>query len=110
MNRNTISPIELQLEFSGTGQHAGWVFTQVSRTDYGCVYRRTSKDVSHSYYEVFRRRIAKASTREFPNGSVKEYPDRVIYPGDSAFGNWAWCCGTLERAMEILASFELGQS
>jgi hypothetical protein len=109
-NTNAISPAELPVEFTGTGQHSGWKFRQVARTDYGYVYVRASEDVSHPYYEAFARKVAKASTREFPNGSVKEYPDRVIYPGDSAFGNWAWCCGTLERAMEILASFERGQS
>ena len=105
-NTNAISPAELPVEFAGTGQHLGWTFTRVSRTDYGCVYSRASKDVSHPYFEVFRRKTARASIREFPNGRVKEYPDREIYPGDSAFGNWAWCCCTLERATEILASFE----
>lgn len=105
-NTNAISPAELPVEFTGTGQHSGWTFTQVSRTDCGYIYCRTSKDVSRSYYEVFRRKIAKASMREFPNGYAKEYPDREIYPGDSAFGNWAWCCDTLERATEILMSFE----
>jgi hypothetical protein len=102
--------VELPAEFEGRGQHSGWKFRQVARTDYGYVYERSSADVSHRYYEVFKFRIAKSHVSTFLSGVVKEYPDMVSYPGDSAFGDWAWCCGTLERANEILKSFECGQS
>lgn len=98
--------VEPPVEFDGKGQHGGWKFRRVAATEHGYVYERSSPDVCSKYYEVFRRVVRKARTVTFPSGSVKDYPKMVVYPGDSAFGEWAWCCGTLERAMEILASFE----
>ena len=50
-----------------------------------------------SYYEVFRKKADKEKT--FPSGQT--YPEREIYPSEDAFGNWAWCCGTLERVQCI---------
>lgn len=49
-----------------------------------------------SYYEVFRKKSRKAETI---NG--RSYPEREAYPSDDAFGNWAWCCTTLERVQCI---------
>lgn len=103
-NDNTAS--EIPERFNGKGQHGGWSFELMRRTKYGYVYARTSPDVGSAYYEVFRRKVAEAGRRVMPGGVVLEWPRMVVYPGDSAFGEWAWCCGTLERAMEILASFE----
>lgn len=60
---------------------------------YGVYNLKCEQEGEPSYYEVFRKKVRKANV--MPNGV--EYPDREVYPGDRDFGNWAWCCNTLER-------------
>lgn len=45
-----------------------------------------------SYYEIFKKKVRQEET-------IKGvfYPEREQYPCDEAFGNWAWCCGNMER-------------
>lgn len=51
-----------------------------------------------SYYEIFKKTIEKERTMQFND---KVYPQREIYPSDSHFGRWAWCCTSMERVNEI---------
>ena len=97
---------ELPDEFDGRAQQSGWKFRKIRQTDYGYVYEKSSDDVSHTYYEVFSRKTRPQQERTFPNGTNKVWPASVVYPGDNAFGDWAWCCGSLDRALEILESLK----
>ena len=78
---------ELKEYFSGRGQVKGYVFSQISNTKRGYLYEVRGKDTIH--YEVFKRR-------------ENEMYDCISYPGDKAFGLWAWTTPDLERAKEIL--------
>ncbi|TDT44966.1 hypothetical protein CLV90_2045 [Maribacter spongiicola] len=64
-------------------------YTQICKTDNVYQYEVADNDPNHEniYFEVFYRRIANAKT--FPNGNTM--PERILYPNNEAFGNWAWC-------------------
>ncbi|APU09828.1 hypothetical protein A5M85_05900 [Cellulophaga lytica] len=64
-------------------------YIQLRNTDKVYLYQVTDNDPNnkHIYYEVFYRRIDKAKI--FSSGSI--LPNRVLYPYNEAFGNWAWC-------------------
>ena len=49
-----------------------------------------------SYYEIFKKKIAKAVTLK-----GVEYPEREKYPSDNDFGVWAWCCSSMDRVNHI---------
>lgn len=49
-----------------------------------------------SYYEIFKKKVAKAATLK-----GVYYPERETYPNDKDFGDWAWCCNTLEKCNYI---------
>lgn len=49
-----------------------------------------------SYYEIFKKKIAKAVTLK-----GVEYPEREVYPNDNDFGKWAWCCSSVGRVNRI---------
>lgn len=105
----TSSAIELKLEFEGRGyDHVGWHFKQIAATEFGYVYEKTDDSVDCAYYEVFKRVVSKEIDVSY-GGNAVHYPEQVKYPGNTAFGEWAWCCSTLARALEILKSFELRQ-
>lgn len=85
---------ELKEYFSGRGQVKGYVFNQIKRTKHGYLYEVRGKDSVH--YEVFKRR-------------ENTLYDCVSYPSDKAFGKWAWTCGDLDRANDILDTFKIEQ-
>lgn len=64
-------------------------YIQIAKSDFAYLYEISDSDPNNEniYFEVFHRRIEKAKT--FPNG--KKVHDRVLYPNNEAFGNWAWC-------------------
>jgi hypothetical protein len=79
---------ELREYFSGRGQVKGYVFNQISKTDWGFIYEVKGVDTIH--YEIFKRR-------------ENAMYDCVSYPTDKAFGLWAWTSNTLEGANERLS-------
>lgn len=86
---------ELKEYFTGIGQVKGYVFNQIKATKYGFLYEVKEKDIIH--YEVFKR---KENTMY----------NCISYPTNKAFGKWAWTCGTLERAYEILKEIDFKES
>lgn len=83
---------ELSKSFVGEGQVRGYEYTQVKASDSGYIYR-VSDGFSHDWYEVFRR---KENTRF----------GCMSYPGENAFGKWAWTKMTKKSAELLLVSFE----
>ncbi|MDO6819078.1 hypothetical protein [Zobellia sp. 1_MG-2023] len=68
----------------------GKKYIQIGKNDSAYLYEVNDIEPdknSHTYFEVFFRRIEKART--YPNGN--RVPKRVIYPWDEAFGDWAYC-------------------
>ena len=45
-----------------------------------------------SYYEIFKKKVAKAVILK-----GIDYPTREVYPNDDDFGSTAWCCRTIEE-------------
>ena len=82
---------QLREDFKGIGEVRGFEFTQLKRTEKGYVYAVNKGNSIH--FEVFKHK------------ENKRY-ECVSYPRTKSFGVWAWTTGTLERACEILNSFE----
>lgn len=83
---------ELEKVFIGKGEVKGFIFTQIKRSNLAYIYE-VSLSESAKWYEVFAR---------------KEYAkfDMVSYPKSNSFGEWAWTCGTIEKAEEIFHNIE----
>jgi hypothetical protein len=66
---------ELELEFTGTGEVKGFMFTQLKRSNFGYIYM-VSDTFGQRWYEVFKKKInARFAT--------------ISYPRQKAFGVWA---------------------
>lgn len=83
---------QLQKEFKGRGQVKGFTFTQIKKSEHGYIYKVNTNDNFH--FEVFYHK------------ENKMY-NCVSYPTNKAFGLWAWTCGNLERAEELLNDVNL---
>ena len=70
-------------------------YKQIEATDKYFVYECTPSE-GPVYYEVFKKVIDKINTDKkrlmYPG-----YDAYTVYPSDSQFGIWAWCCSTLNR-------------
>ena len=88
---------ELELQFDGKGEVLGTKFRQLQKSDKAYLYELKDVETNKIYYEVFERRISKES--EFViNGTLIKYEEKEIYPKSNAFGDWAWCCNSFEKA------------
>lgn len=67
----------------------GFRYTQVFKNDKWYIYKQQDQNGNNLAYEVFYR---KENIRF----------DCVSFPGDEAFGLWAWSCTTLDRALKRL--------
>lgn len=71
-------------------------FTCVKRNDKAAIYERTSPDGGFPMYEVFAIKTVKAGTKLPDGNEVKESYEK--YPTKNAFGKWAWCTTSVDRA------------
>lgn len=78
---------ELALEFKGSGEVGGFMFSQVAKTDKGYVYKVSSG--GEIWYEVFQR-------------VINEQYGTVSYPRSKSFGKWAWWYKSLDKALNKL--------
>lgn len=78
---------ELKEEFDGVGEVSGFHFIQKMKNDYAYLYEVHNPNVVEPHYEVFERR-------------VNTMYDCVSYPKSNAFGVWAWCIVSYDRALE----------
>jgi hypothetical protein len=79
----------------------GFNYTQVCRKGRKAVYCQYVNEKT-TYYEVF---IIKSHDDIEIAGNKLEAAEQ--YPGDSDFGNTAWTCQTLEKAMERYNNLEI---
>jgi hypothetical protein len=66
----------------------GFVYTQVFKNDSGYVYEQKLNGRVIAFESFFRR-------ENTMHGCIS-------FPGDNAFGIWAWSCSTIERAISKL--------
>lgn len=86
------SPAELPLKFEGKGEVKGFSFVQIKRSNTAYLYE-ISDTFGAKWYEVFRRKEnARFGT--------------ITYPKQKAFGVWAWCCKSLEKASQRFENLE----
>lgn len=78
---------DLPNQFIGIGEVKDWVFTKIKESEKAFIFE-VNNGCSKNHYEVFRK---KAKTNSV----------RYCYPTSKAFGDWAWCPSTLEKALEI---------
>ncbi len=76
-------------------------YTQIEVSPKGYIYAHTVPNGT-KYYEVFKR-VEYAPHHK--QKSLSKHASWVLFPGDEAFGKWAWCCRTLEKAQERLNNF-----
>lgn len=77
-------------------------FERVYEDDNWYIYRVTlhhhSPDADETFFEVFKKRVKRISVFDSEHKSWVVTDDKgEIYPSDECFGDWAWCCNTLER-------------
>lgn len=82
-------------ELSAHIRRNGFDYYQVAATEFGFVYvQRMPENEGGKIlaYEVFERR-------------ENDYHGCISFPGNQAFGSWAWSCGRLEDALDRLRGF-----
>ena len=85
--------IKLEKEFIGIGEVKGFKFKMLFNNDKAFIYE-VSKKMENGYinkwYEVFERRVSKA-TDTIMNGVSVHFEEKEIYPKSKSFGVFAWC-------------------
>lgn len=90
---------ELPKQFTGGGEVSGFLFTQLEISDFGHIYE------VNNHFEVFERKTT-AVCVDFKKKIFSDTEFKVRYPKAKDFGIWAFSVGTMERARELLKSFE----
>ncbi len=78
----------------------GAVYYNARRGKKSLIYTRVSRGLIISY-EVFKIKIRKPTTIK-----GKAFPALEIYPYDEAFGKWAKCLKSIERANQVFDEYE----
>lgn len=87
---------ELEKQFDGSGDCAGFKMVQLLHTDKAYLYE-TVDEFGVISYEVFERRESKDAT--FVRDGIEIIAEaKVKYPKTQDFGNWAFCFRDLEKA------------
>jgi hypothetical protein len=92
-----IKPLDVVIH--GKGRLAGFTYEQIKKEDnVAYLYRVMDEDKGGkiSHYEVFKHTERKGG--EFHGKIIDPY---VAYPGDEAFGKWAWTKKYFNGAMEL---------
>jgi hypothetical protein len=86
---------KLPESLKGKGSTKGFTFTRLTENDYCYLYKVDSGHGIH--FETFQKKtrpvLIDFVTKTKSEDEVEEY-----YPSDEKFGEWAYCCYTLERA------------
>jgi hypothetical protein len=85
---------KLAITFRGTGEVKGIIFTQLFRFEDLCLYERSDKE-----WEVIKVRPQKAKTQVIAGVTVN-YAEKENYPRGESWGQFEYCCNSLERAIE----------
>lgn len=76
---------QLGSKFDGTGEMRGYHFYQLKSDGNAYLYELTDDD-GRKHYEVFEYKV----NTQFGN---------ISYPKSKAFGVWAWCVNSLDKAV-----------
>jgi hypothetical protein len=80
--------LEKKIKLRGLGFDTPVYASLLERTDKKAIYERKDPN-GVIYYEVFL--IRKSSFPVWKNGKVTDRVVGELYPGNEAFGDWAWC-------------------
>lgn len=94
--------IKLPLNFDGKGEVKGFTFKMVKETDFGYIYESDSGERLH--YEVFKKVLTPVCV-DFEKRIYSETEFKEVYPNSKAFGITAFTVPRLEKAEEILETF-----
>ena len=97
---------ELDDVIHGKGQTAGFVYRKLKESAVGYFYEGISPEETKNW-EVFYRKEQKESDFMLGDREVHMEP-KVMYPGNEAFGSWAWCFNDKARAEECFLDLSLG--
>lgn len=90
---------KLESKFIGKGEVKGFEFEKIQETENALLYKVQTGE--HFHYEVFKRKIQDSH----PRALVQE--QKEAYPKSNAFGVWAWCFDTHEKAVSKLLKIEV---
>ena len=92
--------IKLEKEFVGVGEVKGFKFKMLFENDRAFMYEVSCENedgYTSKWYEVFERRVSKA-TDTIMNGVMVHFDEREVYPKSNSFGVWAWCINNYDKA------------
>jgi hypothetical protein len=81
----------------------GLTHTQVKESEEGYIYEVFSQGAP-SGFDVFRKKTTKDREATIKGRKI-QFRAGEKYPNDNAFGEWAWHCRTLEKAVARLEGF-----
>lgn len=91
--------IELDNEFTGTGEVKDFVFKQIKASNKAYVYEVNCLDIEKTHYETFLRKESK-DMHTVMGGINVFFPAKVKYPNSSAMGKTAWTFRKIEDAIQ----------
>ena len=88
--------IQLKKEFRRTSGTSTFIHKQVYHKDNWYIYKAGPNN-----YEVFKEKIS--NTVQYIDGKISvTKQQKVKYPSDEDFGNWAWSCSSYYQALNII--------
>ena len=91
---------QLEKTFEGVGDVSGWTFRQLQNNGCAFIYERKDIETGVFHYEVFERTLAPLCI-DFEKRIYSDTDFKEVYPKSSAFGNTAFCCSELIKAISI---------
>lgn len=94
--------IELEKEFVGTGEVAGFEFKQIEKTAHGYIYQVSDNGKVH--FEVFKKNPSPICI-DFEKRIYSDTDTKDSYPKSNSFGVWAYSVSKLEKCYTLLSEF-----
>jgi hypothetical protein len=91
--------IELQKEFTGTGEVRGFEFKQIDASDNAFLYEVYCPDIDEKHYETFKRKESKDNTSMI-SGIEVFFAAKVKYPSSADFSKFAFSYRDKNKAIE----------
>ena len=94
--------IKLEKEFIGIGEVKGFKFKMLFNNEKAFMYEVSCENedgYTSRWYEVFERRVSKA-TDTIMNGVMVHFEEREVYPKSNSFGVYAWCINNYDMAKD----------
>jgi hypothetical protein len=101
--------IELPTTIEGVGSTKGIRYEQIEKSDKAYIYKVLDSEVEEiNYFEIFLRRTVPICLN-FEHRVYSETQVKEQHPKDKDFGDWAWCCRGLDKALEKFKKINNGE-